>query len=198
MKDLLSEVFEEAPKVNKHKVIEGVSRFGAVGKSLYGENNLVKIAEELVNIAESAHSHIIGEQGDWFDKVTVNKNMQSLKKSVVEFKKVSNEANAVNQRLTSLYEDMGHILNRYYDINEDVIDEDAGDMDNDGKNEPDDEEYMDNKDAAIKKAMGETYQNLKSRPVKRLKDINSVATIKSVGYYKNKKFIILNIWFYIV
>ena len=43
---------------------------------------------------------------------------------------------------------MGHILNRYYDINED-----QGDMDNDGVNEPDDEEYMDNKDKAIKSAM---------------------------------------------
>ena len=31
--------------------------------------------------------------------------------------------------------------------------EDKGDMDNDGKNEPDSKEYMDNKDKAIKKAM---------------------------------------------
>ena len=31
--------------------------------------------------------------------------------------------------------------------------EDKGDMDNDGVNEPDDEEYLDNKDKAIKKAM---------------------------------------------
>ena len=96
MKDILSEVFEESPKVNKHKVIEGVSRYGAVGKALYSENNLVKIAEELVHIAESAHSHIIGEQGDWFDKVTVNKNMGSLKGYVKEFKKTANEANSVN------------------------------------------------------------------------------------------------------
>ena len=182
LKNLLSEVFDEAPKVNKHKVIEGVSKYGAVGKALYGENNLVKIAEELVGIAESAHSHIIGEQGDWFDKITVNKNMKALKSQVSEFKKVAGEANAVNQRLTSLYEDMGHILNRYYDINED-----AGDMDNDGKNEPDDEEYLDNKDKAIKKAMGETYSTMANRPKKRLKDINSVATVSSVGYYKTKK-----------
>jgi|694.fasta_scaffold73723_2 hypothetical protein len=32
---------------------------------------------------------------------------------------------------------------------------DKGDMDKDGKDEPDDKEYMDNKDAAIKKAMGD-------------------------------------------
>ena len=180
--NLLNEVFEEAPQVNKHRVIEGVSKYSAVGKSLYSENNLVKIAKELVGIAESAHSHIIGEQGDWFDKVTVNKNMKALKGQVKEFKVVANEANAVNQRLTSLYEDMGHILNRYYDIHED-----AGDMDNDGVDEPDDKEFMDNKDKAIKAAMGETADHMANRPKVRLKDINSVVGQKSIGYFKNNK-----------
>ena len=182
LKNLLNEVFEDSPKINKHKVIEGVSQYGAVGKALYSENNLVRIAEQLVGIAESAHSHILGEQGDWFDKVTVNKNMGSLKGMVKEFKKTANEANSVNQRLTSLYEDMGHILNRYYDINED-----KGDMDNDGVNEPDDEEYMDNKDKAIKKAMGETYESMVNKPTKRLKDLQSnVVSQPSIGYFKKK------------
>ena len=183
LKNLLNEVFDEAPKVNKHKVIEGVSTYGAVGKALYSENNLVKIAEQLVGIAESAHSHIIGEQGDWFDKVTVNKNMQTLKRSVVEFKKVANEANSVNQRLTSLYEDMGHILNRYYDINE----EDKGDMDKDGVDEPDSEEYMDNKDKAIKKAMEETWDSYKTRKTVSLKDAANVVGLKAVGNVNIKK-----------
>jgi len=35
----------------------------------------------------------------------------------------------------------------------DELKEDKGDMDNDGKNEPDDKEFMDNKDKAIKKAI---------------------------------------------
>jgi CHASE3 domain sensor protein len=35
-----------------------------------------------------------------------------------------------------------------------VAESDKGDMDHDGKDEPDSKEYMDNKDAAIKKAMG--------------------------------------------
>tara|TARA_Y100000593_G_scaffold93283_1_gene187632 strand:+ start:1100 stop:1615 length:516 start_codon:yes stop_codon:yes gene_type:complete len=151
LKKILEEIAfgMDEPKVNKHEVIEGVSKYSSVGRQLYGENNFVSIAEELIKIAESAHSHIIGEQGDWFDKVTVNKNMKQLKGSVVEFKKVAAEANSINQRLTSLYEDMGHILNRYYDISE----ADEGDMDNDGVNEPDDEEYLQNKRDAITKAV---------------------------------------------
>ena len=37
---------------------------------------------------------------------------------MVEFQKTAKEANQLNQRLTALYEDIGHVLNRYYDIDE--------------------------------------------------------------------------------
>ena len=151
LKDILSEVFDETPKVDKHKVIEGVRNYNIVGKSLYNNRNIMEVAKQLAEIAESAHHHILGEQDDWFDKISVNKNMKTLKGSVVEFQKTAKEAHSLNQRLTGLYEDIGHVLNRYYEIDEIV--EDAGDMDNDGKDEPDDEEYKDNKDKAIKKAM---------------------------------------------
>ena len=44
--------------------------------------------------------------------------MKSLKGSVVEFQKAAKEAHMLNQRMTALYEDIGHVLNRYYDIDE--------------------------------------------------------------------------------
>ena len=118
LKDLLGEVFEETPKVDKHKVIEGVRNYGIVGKSLYNGGNIMEVAKQLAEIAESAHHHILGENDDWFDKISVNKNMKHLKGSVVEFQKTAKEAHMLNQRLTGLYEDIGHVLNRYYDISE--------------------------------------------------------------------------------
>jgi len=154
LKKLLEGIFEDTPQVNKYEVVEGVKSFGIVGKTLYNNSNIMEIAKQISNIAESAHSHVLSETNDWFDQVSVNKNMQSLKKRVAEFKKTAQESHQLNQRLTGLYEDMGHILNRYYDINED-----SGDMDGDGVNEPDSEEYMDNKDKAIKNAMGETVND---------------------------------------
>ena len=47
-----------------------------------------------------------------------NKNMKQLKGNVVEFQKTAKEAHMLNQRLTGLYEDIGHVLNRYYEIDE--------------------------------------------------------------------------------
>ena len=133
MKDILSEVFEDSPKVDKFKVVEGVRNYGIVGKQLYNNSNIMEIAKQLAEIAESAHHHILGEQDDWFDKISVNKNMKSLKGSVVEFQKTAKEAHQLNQRMTALYEDIGNVLNRYYDIDEAHVyghdDEDSEEMD---------------------------------------------------------------------
>ena len=181
LKDILSEAFEDRPQIDKYKVVEGVKNFGIVGKQLYNNNNIVEIAKQLSEIAESAHHHILGEQDDWFDKVSINKNMKTLKGSVVEFQKTAKEAQALNQRLTALYEDMGHVLNRYYDIDEahvyghddedseveekldkvdpskvephdDFEDREDKDIDNDGDVD-DSDEYLHKKRQAITKAI---------------------------------------------
>tara|TARA_Y100000590_G_scaffold348879_1_gene400128 strand:+ start:65 stop:616 length:552 start_codon:yes stop_codon:yes gene_type:complete len=177
LKNILSEVFEDKPHVDKYKVVEGVRNYGIVGKTLYNNSNIMEVAKQLSEIAESAHHHILGEQDDWFDKVSVNKNMKALKTNVVEFQKTAKEAQALNQRLTGLYEDIGHVLNRYYDIDEELS-EDKGDMDGDGKDEPDDEEYLDNKDKAIKKAMAKEGRSLK--------DIGGVVGIPALGQFVDK------------
>ena len=96
--------------------------------------------------------------------------MSSLKGMVKEFKKTAVEAHQTDQRLRSLYEDMGTILNRYYDINEalDPVGKEDSDIDNDGDVD-DSDEYLKKRRDAIGKAMKETAQS--QRPTKRLKDI---------------------------
>ena len=206
LKTLLEDIFNEQPQINKYEVTEGVKSFSIVGKSLYNNSNIMEIAKQVSHIAEQAHTHVLGETDDWFDQVSVNKNMQSLKKRVSEFKKAAGEAHQLNQRMTGLYEDMGHILNRYYEISED-----SGDMDGDGLKEPDDKEFMDNKDKAIKQAMkketkeapgeldnnddedvklqhGSQYDEGKKPKFHSLKDIvNSIVPISSVGLSKKNR-----------
>ena len=209
LKDLLKEAFENKSKVDKQSVIEGVRNYGIVGKSLYNNTNIMEIAKQLGDIAESAHHHILGEQDDWFDKVSVNKNMKSLKGSVVEFQKTAKESHVLNQRLTALYEDIGHVLNRYYDIDEaldkvdpskvepedDFEDREDKDIDNDGDTD-DSDEYLHKKRQAISKAvkkevkdaLQQTREAYESRPKKRLKDLTkNVFSAGSIGHFGNKK-----------
>jgi hypothetical protein len=203
LKNILQEVFEDSPQVDKYKVVEGVKNFGIVGKQLYNNNNIVETAKQLAEIAESAHHHILGEQDDWFDKVSVNKNMKSLKGSVVEFQKTAKEAQQLNQRMTALYEDIGHVLNRYYDIDEahvyghddedseleeklDAVGKEDDDIDNDGDVD-DSDKYLKNRRDAVSKAIKSTKEGLDARPTKRLSDINSVSGIPALGDMIRKK-----------
>ena len=58
----------------------------------------------------------MNEADDWFDKVTIKRNMSELEKMDKSFEKVATEAKALDERLHALYEDMGNILGRYYEI----------------------------------------------------------------------------------
>ena len=139
---------DEKPRVNKYEVIEAVKSYQTVGKQIYHNNNILETAKQLVQMAESAQNHILGESDDWFDNVSVLKGLTG------QFNKTAVEANATNQRLSALYEDMGNILNRYYDIDEglDPVGKEDDDVDNDGDTD-DSDRYLKKRRDAITKAV---------------------------------------------
>ena len=145
---------DDRPKVNKHEVIEAVKSYARVGKQLYNGGGILEAAKQLVRMAESAQNHVLSETSDWFDAVSVKRNMKELKGLTGQFRKTAVEANATNQRLSALYEDMGNILNRYYDIDEalDPVGQEDDDIDND--NDVDDSDaYLKKRRAAVTKAV---------------------------------------------
>jgi hypothetical protein len=82
------------------------------------KSDIVEIAETLGGIVEAAKTLTLSEADDWFDKVTIKRNMSELDKMDKAFEKVATEARQLDERLHSLYEDMGNILNRYYEISD--------------------------------------------------------------------------------
>ena len=116
VEDQYGEVEEE--RVDAKQVMEALSQYNEIGKSLYMKDDLRETAEKLSQIAQLTKNHTLSETEDWFDKVTVNRNMKELTNFSKQFGKISTEAQAVRERLATLYEDMGNILNRYYDIPE--------------------------------------------------------------------------------
>ncbi len=147
-------VKEREQGVNKFEVIEAVKNYQMIGGQLFKDNGIIEVAKQLVGIAESAQNHVLSETDDWFDSVSVKRNMKELKGLTGQFKKAALEANAVNERLNALYEDMGNILNRYYDIEEamDPVGKEDGDIDNDGDKD-DSDEYLAKRRKAISKAI---------------------------------------------
>ena len=110
-------VTEEEEEVGD-EFTESVKRYSQYGQNIYRQGNLKETAETLANIAEQATVHTLQELEDEFDKITVSRNMKELKCYSDQFSKFANEAHTLQQRIESLYEDMGTILNRYYHIDE--------------------------------------------------------------------------------
>ena len=177
----LAPVREREQSVNKFEVIEAVKNYQMIGGKLFKDNGIIEVAKQLVSIAESAQNHVLSETDDWFDAVSVKRNMKELKGLTGQFKKAALEANAVNERLSALYEDMGHILNRYYDIDEalDPVGQEDDDVDNDGDVD-DSDKYLKKRRDAISKAVK------KEMTLKGLRILPSGA-IGDVVYFKDKK-----------
>ena len=117
--DIVEDIYGQTPqKVDVKEFMGEVSNFNQFSKQIYREGNLRELAERLSKLAMTAKQHTIQETEDWFDKITVNRNMKELTGLSNQFKKVATEAQGLQERMGGLYEDMGHILGRYYEIHE--------------------------------------------------------------------------------
>jgi hypothetical protein len=126
LKNLLKETeeFQQLPTELKKHFLEIISTYGQHREGMNRKSDILKIAETLGGIADAAQEYTLREGGDWFDRVTIKRNMNELKKLQTSFEKEALEAKSQQQRLEALYEDMGHVLGRYFeivDISEDVM-----------------------------------------------------------------------------
>ena len=119
----LVEQFIEENEIDEQAFLESVSNYSSYGKEIYREHDIIETAKKLSEIARIAGIHAVRETEDAFDKITVNRNMKELKSYSEQFLKVAAEANGLQQRVESLFEDMGRVLSRYYEIKEENVNE---------------------------------------------------------------------------
>jgi hypothetical protein len=152
LKKILSES-KLAPE-QKAVFLEAVAKFNEFGKHIYRESNLSDVVESINKLTSSAGNYIVSETEDWFDNLTVKRDVKEINNSAKLFEKTALEIQGLQQRLESLYEDLGNKLGRYYELDEalDPVGKEDGDIDNDG-DEDDTDEYLLNRRKAIAKAM---------------------------------------------
>ena len=126
VKEKYGEIGEE--KVDIKGLTTEISSYNKLGEAIFGDSNITKIAEKLSWIANQAKSHTLSETEEWFDRITVNRNMKELTGLSNSFGKIAGEAKSLQERMGAMYEDMGNILGRYYEIGEQVT-EVEGDKD---------------------------------------------------------------------
>ena len=114
----LVEQFVEEQEIDEQAFLESVSNYSSYGKEIYREHDIIETAKKLSEIARIAGIHTVRETEDSFDKITVKRNMKELQSYSEQFNKVAQEAKGLQQRTESLFEDMGRVLGRYYEIKE--------------------------------------------------------------------------------
>ncbi len=120
LKDILKETeeFQQLPSELKKHFLEIISTYGQHRESMSRKSDIRQVAETLGAIADAASEYTLREGGDWFDRVTIKRNMKELSNLQKAFEKEAVEAKSQEQRLEALYEDMGHVLGRYFEIAE--------------------------------------------------------------------------------
>ena len=120
----LSEAIERAhneanAKMNlseKAQVLQELKEYSSLGEVIYRSDGLREAASRINELVEKAERIALQETEEWFDEVTVKRNMKELTSNNKEFSKTVSEVTKLQQRLESLYEEMGNNLSRYYEI----------------------------------------------------------------------------------
>lgn len=111
-----SESFKQLPLEIKKHFLEIIGTFGNYREGITRKSDIRNVAENLGAIADAAQEYTLREGDDWFDRVTIKRNMKELKSLQEKFEKEALEAKRQEERLEALYEDMHHVLNRYFEI----------------------------------------------------------------------------------
>lgn len=107
----------------KKQALSKIAEYNTFSESLYRKKNLMELAHELSEIATLAKELALHEtekaeatNESWFNKRVVEKNFDSINKTIMEINKIAKEAHGLEQQLQACYEDVGHLLERYYDV----------------------------------------------------------------------------------
>jgi len=159
LKDILQESGKDAfnrslTREEKRNIMDSVSKFNEFGSRIYKTNEIAEMVEAIREMTKGASQLALQETDGWFDAVTVKRDMKEVATSTKLFEKAAKELSTLQQRLESVFEDIGNKLGKYYNISEamDPVGKEDGDIDNDG-DEDESDEYLAKKRAAISKAI---------------------------------------------
>ena len=110
------ENYRKLDKKQKQLILNAVNKFNQFEQHIYRQKDVREVVEAIKIIAEYAGQLALDETHDWFDSVTVKKDVKEINSAVKLFEKAANEVGTLQHRLEALYEDIGGKLSRYYEI----------------------------------------------------------------------------------
>lgn len=103
-------------KEEKRDILSMIGKYNQHGSQLKTDCDYRGLSEMLKKVSKANETILSEDTNDWFDGVTIKRNTINLNKLVDEFEKTARECDIYQQRLTALWDEIGTILGRYYEI----------------------------------------------------------------------------------
>jgi len=103
-------------KEERNAFMESLKQFGNFKNEVYRSKTLKEISMQLGEMIEACEGFTLQETQDNFDKISVTRDLKEIKNDYNLFEKTCSEMHVLQQRLESVYENIGTKLGKYYDI----------------------------------------------------------------------------------
>jgi hypothetical protein len=102
----------------KRQLKEMALMFNEYGQAFQGEQAIMDAASAINEFIKLAEQYAITEGGDVFQENIIKQNFQEAKKKVQQLHKLAQECYVRKQQLGVLFDDVRHIVSRYYKISD--------------------------------------------------------------------------------
>lgn len=102
--------------MNVQQMLETIAEYASLGSALRRNSSIREVGAKISRMVEIAEQAVMTEAEDWHDTVTLKRHFKELKNYGSEFMKAAEEADILEQRMGALYEDIGRVLERYFEL----------------------------------------------------------------------------------
>ena len=103
-------------KEERKAFLESLKQYSLFKNEIYRSKKLKELATTLGEMINNAEAFTLKETDGWFDGISVSRDMKELKNDYKLFEKTCQEVTVLQQRLESLYENIGTKLGKYYEL----------------------------------------------------------------------------------
>lgn len=100
----------------KRKLLGMVGQFNEYRRAMKMADELKQVAENIVYIAEMTEKYGLNETSEWFEGVTLERDMKEIKRYASELHKIANKVHPQVQEAEAIYEEIGLKLERYFNL----------------------------------------------------------------------------------
>lgn len=103
----------------KRQFVDALASFSTFSDEVYIKRNLKSVVGALKTISEMAMNMLkktSNNEDEWFDNITINRNIKTLKEDIKIFERTAKEITELQHRLANSYEEIAQILSKYFDV----------------------------------------------------------------------------------